>query len=70
MEITGKVFTNQTGNIPITSSRVNEYIMIIYAHNLNAILFKTMKNRSQHEIVQAQTKLHDLLTKKGFTTQV
>ena len=29
-----------------------------------------MKSRSQHEIVRAQTKLHNLLTNQGFAPKV
>ena len=70
MELKGNIFTDQTGKFPITSSKVNTYIMNMYIHDPNAILAEPMKSRSQHEIVRAQIKLHNLLTNRGFTPQV
>ena len=70
MELTGKICTDQTGKFPITSSKGNRYIVVLYSHDLNAILAEPIRSRSQHEIVKAQTKLHDLLTSKGFAPKV
>ena len=33
IEITGKVFSDQTGRFPVTSSRGNKYIMVVYDHD-------------------------------------
>lgn len=39
----GRTFSNQTGRFPITSSHGNKYIMVVYCHDVNAILVETMK---------------------------
>ena len=46
-----------TGRFPYASSRGNEYIMIFYHYDANAILAQPMKNRSAGEFVKA----HNLL---------
>jgi hypothetical protein len=38
VEITGQIFSDQTGRFPITSSRGNKYIMVVYDYKSNAIL--------------------------------
>jgi hypothetical protein len=44
--ITGKVFSDQTGRFPQTSSRGNKYIMVFYDFDSSAILAEPMKSRS------------------------
>ena len=70
VEITGKIYTDQTGKFPITSSRGNKYIMVLYDHDTNAILVEAIKNRPDQEIIRAQTKLHDYCTDRGYTPKV
>jgi hypothetical protein len=62
MEMKGKIFRNQTGRSPITSSRGNKCIMIVYDYASNAILAKPLKSRKENELLQAYTKLHDSST--------
>ena len=38
VDLTSKLYSDQTGWFSVTSSRGNKYIMIIYDHNSNAIL--------------------------------
>ena len=54
VELNGKIFSNQTGRFPVTSSKGNKYLMVMYDNDTNAILAEPMKNRSQQEIMQAQ----------------
>ena len=68
--LSGKVFTDQTGKFPVTSSKGSKYAMVLFAHNINAILAKPIKNRSQEEIMRATKKLHEYLTDRGFKPQV
>ena len=70
IELAGKVFTDQTGKFPITSSKGSKYIMVLFAHDPNAILAESMKNRSQQEMIRATTKMHEYLTERGFKPQV
>jgi hypothetical protein len=62
ISITGQIYSDQTGRFPVTSSRGNQYIMIIYDYNSTAILAEPIKNRSEQEILRAYSKLHQYLT--------
>ena len=66
VEINGKIFSNQTGHFPVTSSKGNKYLMVMYENDTNSILAKPMKNISQQEIVRAQAYFHEYLTLRGF----
>ena len=70
LELSGKVFTDQKDKFPVTSSKGSKYVMVLFAHGINAILAKPMKNISQEEIIQATTNLHKYLTNRGFKPQV
>ena len=63
---TGKTLSDQTGRFPVTSSKGNKHIMIMYSYNANAILGKPMKSRTENEIVRAFTNLNDCLMERGF----
>ena len=49
VELTGKIYSNQIGWFPTTSSKGNKYIMVIYNHNSNAILACLLKIKSSLE---------------------
>jgi hypothetical protein len=68
VSMTGKVFSDQTGRFPQTSSRGNKYIMIFYDYDSNAILAEPLKSRSESELVRAFTKLHQYLADRGLHT--
>ena len=61
---TGQISTDQTGGFPILSNRGNQYIMVMYAYDLNAILVEPMKNKSK--IIEKITILHDRLCRTGI----
>ena len=63
---TGKIYTDQTGRFPVTSSSGNQYIMVLYKYDTNAILTEPIKNRTGAEILRAYQKLHTYLTRRGF----
>lgn len=63
---TGKIYTDQTGRFPVTSSRGNKYILVLYDYDTNAILTEPLKNRTGNEILRAYQKLHTYLTSRGF----
>jgi hypothetical protein len=60
--VTGKIYSNQTGCFPLTSSRGNKYVMIKYDYNYNAILAEPIKSRTENELLRAYTKLHTHLS--------
>ena len=45
VEIKGKVYSNQTGRFPTTSSKGNKYIMAMYNMDSNAILVEPLKKQ-------------------------
>jgi hypothetical protein len=66
----GQIYSNQTGRFPVTSSRGNRYIMIVYDYDSTAILAEPIKNRSEQEILRAYSKLHQYLTDRGLKPQL
>ena len=52
---TGKIYTDQSGRFPVTSSEGNKYILLIYDYDSNAILTEPIKNRTATKIF---TSLH------------
>ena len=45
VEFTGKVSTEQTGRFPVTSSRISEYVLVLYDHNSNVILAEPLTHQ-------------------------
>jgi hypothetical protein len=66
VKITGQIFSDQTGRFPITSSRGNKYIMVVYDYDWNAILTEPLTSRTEMELLHAYTKIHTFLTKCGL----
>eukprot|EP00957_Ditylum_brightwellii_P122145 9315071-Ditylum_brightwellii.AAC.1 len=54
----GKIYTYQTGQFPVVSSRGNKYVMVIYPYDANCILVEPMKNRTERSIIEAYEKAH------------
>ena len=65
-EPTGKVYTDQTGKFPCTSASGNNYIMVLYDYDSNAILMEPISNRKGPTLVEAHKNLHALLTNAGL----
>ena len=66
VEVTGKTFTDQTGRFPVTSSKGNQYIMVLYDYDSSAILAELMKNRSKSELFRVYTWMHTYLCHRGL----
>jgi hypothetical protein len=49
----GQIYTDQTGRFPVVSSKGNNYIMILYDYDSNAILAQPIKNRTAPELLRA-----------------
>ena len=67
---TGKTFSDQTGRFPVTSSRGNKYIMIMYDYDSNSINGEAMKSRTGEEILLAFTKLDQKLNNSGLSPMI
>ena len=48
IESTGKIYTDQTGRFPVTSSQGNKYILLLYDYDTNAILTEPI-NIERHQ---------------------
>ena len=58
MEVSGKMFTEQTGQFPNSSSRGYQYIMVAYNQDSNDILAKPLKTQAEHELLYTTTTTH------------
>lgn len=65
-DLTGRIATDLTGRFPVTSSKGNKYILLLYDYDSNSILVEAMKNRSDTEHLRAYNKLHQYLVDRGF----
>ena len=61
-----KIFTDQTGRFPITSSHHYKYIMIAYDYDSNNILEEPMKSRTRLHKKDAYQKIRKLLCSRGL----
>ena len=57
-------YTDATGKFPITSSKVNRYVMVVYNFDSNAILAKPMKGKTSKENVNIFLEVHQYLCKR------
>lgn len=64
-ELTGQVYTDQTGKFIIPSSNGYNYIMILYDYDSNAIIAEPMMSRTAESILKAYQKIHTMLVKAG-----
>ena len=65
-DMNGKIYTGQTGRFPVTWSKGNRYVMIVYDYISNTIHAKCMKSRCEHELEHAYQKIHDILKACGL----
>jgi hypothetical protein len=63
---TGKMHSNQTGHFPTTSSKGNQYIMVLVEVDGNYYIdAEPMKNKSEGSIIKAYLILWTRLTELG-----
>ncbi len=70
IEISGMLFSNQSGWFPITSKRGNKYIVIFYIYDANFVKSVRIKSRSKEELLQAYRLVYAYLTAQGFKPQL
>ena len=46
VDLTNKLYSDQTGRFPVTSSKGSKCIMIVYDHDSNTILARALKTKS------------------------
>jgi hypothetical protein len=67
---TGKIYTDQTGRFPVTSSRGNKYLFLLYDYDSNDILAEPIKSRQQDELLRAYKQLIQHLQQRGLTPKL
>ena len=70
VDLSGKIYTDQTGRFPVTSIRGNKYILVAYHFDSNTIHAEPLKTRSGLDLTTAYQKLHSLLTNRGLRPQL
>ena len=65
IKLNGTISTNQTGRFPIVSQKRNQYTMVLYNYDSNAILAEGCKERTATELIATYDKLYNRLTKAG-----
>ena len=65
-EPTGQVFTDQTGRFVTPSSTGNNYLLLLYDFDSNAIIAEPIKNRTGPSILAGYTRLHATLLNAGL----
>ena len=66
----GKVYSYQIGNFPVTSRRGVKYVFILYSYDANAILSEPLMIRGVKDILHEYTTYHDYLKDRGFRTKI
>jgi len=66
MQTTGQVYTDPTGRFIVPSSTGNNYLLVLYDYDSNAILVAPMKTRTAGSIVAAYKTLHKRLCDAGL----
>ena len=57
VELKETLFSDQTGRFPVTSSKGNKYVMVVYSQDANAILAEPLKSKSAIEHHKALSKV-------------
>ena len=66
VDISGEIYTDQTGSSPVTSIKIKKYILITYHYLSNKIHAEPLKTRSGLYLTAAYQKLHSLLKNRGL----
>ena len=64
-----EIATDLAGRFPVTSRQGNQYILICYVYDCNAILAAPLCNRSELEHIRVFNGIHQYLVDRGFTPQ-
>lgn len=67
LDISGKAYSDLTGEFIIPSSRGNKYVLVFYDYNSNHIFAEPLKSRTANAITTAHITLLNTLTKAGLT---
>ena len=68
--LTSKLYSDQTGRFPVTSSRGNKCVMIAYDHDSNAILARPLKTKSAQEQLKNIQEVIKFLNDRGIHPKI
>ena len=66
MEVTGQVYSDQTGRFVAPSDKGNQYLFVMYDCDSNSIHAEPMKNRTATSILAAYKTVHKCLCTAGL----
>ena len=66
MEVTGKVYSDQTGRFVALSDKGNQYLFVMYDYDSNSIHAEPMKNCTANSILTAYKTVHQRLCTAGL----
>ena len=61
----GKLYTDLTGHLPVTSNRVTQYTLILYVYDTNPILVEPIKTIVDADMLRAYDVLYEKLENSG-----
>ena len=64
------LYTDITGCFPVRSYRGHQYIFLAYVYDVNAILVRPMKSRTNTSIQSAFTDVYDYLKQRNLTPKL
>ena len=64
--ITGKIFTDQSGQFLSTSISGNKYLFLLNYCDVNYIDYLSMPSRTKHQILLTYKKSTEMMCKRGF----
>jgi hypothetical protein len=64
------VYSDQTGRLSHPSNTGNNYIMLVYDHNSNAILLRAYKNKTAAVLTATMKEIYTVLSKGGCKPQL
>ena len=70
IEETGKVYTDQTGRLPVRSSARNQHILVLYDYGSNDVLTEALKTIQGPEIIKSYANIIQYLQCCGFHPRV
>ena len=66
MDLTRKIYTDQTWRFPVTFRKGNNYILVAFNYDSNTIHSEPLKTRSVLDLKTAYQKLYSLLKNRGL----
>ena len=62
----GRLYTDQTGRFPHTSFNGNQYVMVAYDYDSNAILVRPLRNRTGSHLLATMRNIYEFLAQRGL----